>query len=101
MKNNTLQWLWRVPGRKKGLIAALIAVQAVTGGTGVLYALLLRNIVNSAVAHEGWTFRHSVLLMIGLIAVQLSLSAFIHWLNELSRATLENVFKQRLMNIIL
>ena len=48
--DNTLRWLFRVPGRKKWFIVALIALQSVSGVTGVFYALLLRSIVDSAVA---------------------------------------------------
>ncbi len=99
--NSTLKWLWQVPGRKKALIAALTAAQVLLGGCGVLYALLLRSIVNSAVAHEGASFWHYVMLMILLVAGQLMLQALIRWLGELSRATLENTFKQRLTGCIL
>ena len=82
--NSTLKWLWQVPGRKKALIAALTAAQVLLGGCGVLYALLLRSIVNSAVAHEGAMFWHYVMLMILLVAGQLMLQALIRWLGELS-----------------
>lgn len=101
MNHKTLRWLWRVPGRKKGTIAALTLVQMLVGGVGVLYALLLRNIVNSAVAHDSAAFWHFVLLMVALIAALLSLSALIRWLSELSKATLENAFKQREIENIL
>ena len=96
-----MKWLWRVPGRKKGLIAALTAVQVLLGGYGVLYALLLRNIVNSAVARDGAAFRHYVMQIILLVIGQLVLQAVVRWLNELSKATLENTFKQRLTDCIL
>ncbi len=101
MKDKTMSWLYRVPGRKKGLIAALAAVQAVTGATGVLYALLLRNIVNSAVAHDGGAFRRYVLFTVLLVCCQLALHAVIRWLSELSKSTLENTFKQRLTDTLL
>ncbi len=44
MKHNAVNWLWRVTGRKKWYIAVLMIVQAVHGASGVLYALLLRNL---------------------------------------------------------
>jgi len=40
--NKTLRWLWRVPGRKKGIVALLALVQALYGASGVFYALLRR-----------------------------------------------------------
>ena len=101
MKNNTLLWLWKVPGRKKGYIAILTGVQVLLGGYGVIYALLLRNIVNSAVIHDHEVFWHEVMLILALVAGQLILQAVTRWLNELSKAKLENVFKQRQMDQIL
>lgn len=101
MKNNVLKWLWQIQGKKKGLIAALTAVQAVLGGYGVLFALLLRNVVNSAVAHDNTAFWHYVMLILLLVAGQIALHTVIRWLNELSKSTFENSFKQRLTETIL
>lgn len=99
--NRTLVWLWRVTGRKKGYILALTLLQTVSGGLGVLYALLLRNIVDSAVGRDGAAFRTGVLSIVGLVLVQLAVSALIRWLNELAKASLENVFKGRLTENLL
>ena len=102
MKNgDTLKWLWKTPGKKKGLIMLLTAVQAVLGCYGVIYALLLRNTINSAVEHDGISFRRGIFLIIFLMIGQLALQAVVRWLNELSRASLENAFKQRLTESIL
>ena len=101
MKNNTIKWLWQVPGRKKVYIAALTAIQIILGGYGVVYALLLRNIVNSAVSHNSGAFWHFVVLIVLLVLGQIALHAVIRWLNELSKSALENALKQRLMNNIL
>ena len=101
MRDKTVRWLWHVPGRKKGYIAALTAVQVLLGGYGVVYALLLRNIVNAAVAHDSGAFWHFVLLIFLLVAGQLCLQAVVRWLNELSKSTLENAFKKRLTENIL
>ena len=50
MKNQTLKWLYRVPGPKRGYVLILAALHAFLGVTGVLYALLMRGIVDSAAA---------------------------------------------------
>ena len=99
--NNAAGWLWRVTGKKKGYILFLTLVQAVSGGLGVLYALLMRNIVDSAVGHDAAAFWRYVMLIIALVAAQISLSAIIRWLQELARADIENCFKQRLTDNIL
>lgn len=101
MKNNTVKWLFDVPGKKKLYILALMAVQAIHGASGVLYALLLRNIVDHAAAHDKDGFRYFAVLTILLVLGQTGLRALIRLLNELSRSAFENIFKARLMNSIL
>jgi len=101
MKNSTLHWLWTLPGRKKIYILALTVVQSIHGASGVLYALLLRRVVDSAAGHDGSGFWRSMILIILLAAVQLALRAVIRWLTELSKATFENLFKGRLVDTLL
>lgn len=101
MKNNAIKWLYAVPEKKKLYILALMLVQAVNGASGVLYALLLRDIVDNASAHDKSGFWHYVLLTVLLVLGQIAVRAVIRWLNELSKATFENIFKARLMRNIL
>ena len=101
MRNHTIVWLWRTPGRKKGYIAALTAVQVLTGFLSVGFALLTRSVVNSAVSGDGAAFRHYALLLLILTAGSLLLHMVNRWLTELSKAQLENLFKQRLTAAIL
>jgi len=96
MNRSALAWLCKVPGGKKLYIVFLVLVQAIHGASGVLYALLLRGIVDAASVHDGAGFRHAVLLTVLLVAAQLALRALIRWLNELSRSEFENIFKRRL-----
>lgn len=100
-KNSTLEWLFSVPGRKKGYILLLTVIQILHGASGVLYALLLRNIVDSAVEKDENTFWLNVCFVIFLVIAQLSMRAMIRFLNELSRSSLENIFKERLMKCLL
>ena len=101
MKNSAIKWLYAVPKRKKLYILVLMLVQALHGASGVLYALLLRGIVDHAAAHDRSGFWHYVLLTVLLVLLQIGLRAVIRWLNELSKASLENIFKSRLMHNIL
>jgi len=100
-RNNTLKWLYDVPGGKKLYILALALVQALNGASGVIYALLLRSIVDSAVAHDSGEFTKYVILTVLLVLAQLSMRAVIRWLTELSKSTFENLFKSRLADNIL
>ena len=101
MKNNAVKWLYSVTGKKKWNILWLMIVQALHGASGVLYALLLRNIVDNAVAGSRSGFIFYVVMIILLVLAQVAMRAVIRWLEELSRASLENLFKQRLLNNIL
>ena len=89
------------PKKEKLYILALMLVQALNGGSGVLYALLLRNIVDNATAQKKAEFWHYVLLTVLLVLAQIGLRAVIRWLNELLKSTFENIFKARLMRNIL
>ena len=100
-RNNAIKWLYAVPGRNKLYILALTVIQALFGSSGVLYALLLRNIVNCATDHDRSGFRYNVLLALLLVLGQVALRAVMRWLNELSKSTFENLFKERLMKNIL
>lgn len=101
MKNNAVRWLWQVTGRKKIYVFFLMLVQAANGGSGVLYALLLRNIVDAAVDGSRHDFAVYVLLTALLVLGQVILRAVIRYLEERSRSSLENTFKARLLDGIL
>ena len=101
MKNNAIKWLYAVPKKKKWYIAALMLVQALYGASGVLYALLLRNMVDSAASHNSKEFWIQVVLTVLLVIGQIAVRAVIRWLTELSKASLENIFKKRLLRNIL
>ena len=101
MRDSTVIWLITVPGRKKLYILALAIVQAAQGASGVLYALLLRRIVDAATGHDRPGFWHGIVLITLLVAVQLFLRAMIRWLTELSKSTFENTFKRRLADTLL
>ena len=101
MRNNAVKWLYAVPKKKKLYIAALMAVQAANGASGVLYALFLRNIVDCAAEKNSNGFWLNVIYIILLVICQIGLRAVIRWLSELSKATFENLFKKRLLDNVL
>ena len=101
MKNMALKWLYSVPGGKKWYIAALTVIQALHGASGVLYALFLRGVVDSAAGGDSAGFWRYLILIILLAAAQITLQALIRWLTELSKATFENIFKSRLSGTLL
>ena len=101
MKNAALRWLWTVPGKKKLHILVLTLAQTLHGASGVLYALLLRGLVDAAAGKDGAGFWRYLALLVLLVCVQLALRAVVRWLTELSKSALENAFKERLVGVLL
>ncbi len=101
MKHNSLKWLYSVTGKKKNSIFFLMIIQAVHSVSGVVYALFLRNIVDSATEKNKEKFFFYVLLIMLLLLVQVALRAIMRFLEEYSRSSLENLFKQKLFHQIL
>ncbi|MBQ6235087.1 MAG: ABC transporter ATP-binding protein, partial [Clostridia bacterium] len=101
MKDSARKWLYTVPGRKKWYIVALTLLQALIGGSGVLYALLLRGVVDAAVGGDKPGFWKYLIFIIALSAVQISMHAVVRWLTELSKSSIENAFKGRLTGTLL
>ena len=99
--NNTIRWLLRVTEKKKLHILVLTMMEALSGVIGVFCALLMRNVVDSAVAGDTSAFGRCSLVLVSLVVGQLSIFAIVRWLRELSKCDLENRFKQHLVNNIL
>ena len=101
MNNHILKWLSEVTGKHKFKVLILAVIQAVLGGSSVLYALLLRNTIDNAAEKNQSGFLLSLGAVVGLVLIQILLRAVVRWLEEFSRATIENIFKSRLFDILL
>lgn len=100
MKDNILKWLSAVAGRQKYKILLLAAIQAILGGSSVLYALLLRGTVDAAFDKDKSGFVITISAVVGLVFLQIILRAAIRRLEELSRSELENTLKLRLFSTV-
>lgn len=99
--SSVARWLYVVPEKKKYYVVALTIAQAIAGSLGVIYALLFRNGIDSAVKKDVKTFHKYFFLIIILVLIQISVSMIIRWLHELAAADIENTFKKRLLKKIL
>lgn len=95
-QQSTLRWLSAISGTDKVWVAVLVLVQAILGVTSVLYAFLLRSLIDQAVAGSRNGLTRSALLLVGLVLTQLLLRAVSRFLKEYSAADLENRLKKRL-----
>ena len=100
-RNSTTGFISRAVGIQKIDIYLLALLQVLLGGSSISYAFLLRNIIDGAVAHSKEQLCGNLLLFTGLMGLQLALRAVVRWLEELSKATYENLFKHRLFREIM
>lgn len=68
----------------------------VLGISSVFYALLLRGLIDGAVAHDKTKMLTYCFLFAALVVGQIALRALLRFLEEFSKATYENAFKKRL-----
>ncbi len=101
VNKTAVRWLLEVSGKEKRYVLALMILQAVSGGTGALYALLMRGVVDAAQYGQRTEFFHYMWLILLLVLFQLGLGALLRYLNELVSADMENCFKRRLMQQLL
>ena len=101
MKDKTAQWLYHVSGKQIQNIVLLTSVQAFHEVSVVFRTLLLRSVVDAAVGRNSVQFWRFAVFFSLLMVLQIALRAVIRWLGELSRAGLENSFKQRLFHHLL
>ena len=101
ISRNTLNWIYKVSVKQKWYVVALSAVQTISGLSGVVYALFLRYIIDSAVAGDKKGFLIHAILFGAITIIQIVLNLISSHLTEISRSSLENAFKERLFHNIL
>lgn len=105
MKNinngSTLRWISHVAGRGKLYIGILLLVQMALGISSVFYAVILRDLIDEAVVKNRKGFFYYVAVFAGLVFFQILLRAINRFLEEYSRATLENRLKKRFFSFLL
>lgn len=97
----TLRWIWRVSGKAKINIFFLVGVKGLHSLTGVLYALLLQQVVDSATGQSDRSLWVSLAFFGGLILLTIVLQAIVRYLSEKSKARLEKTFRKRLFSQLL
>ncbi len=97
----TLRWIWNVSGKAKKSVFLLVAVKILHSLTGVLYALLLQQVVDSATGQIDRSLWVSLAYFAGLIVLTIALQAVVRYLSEKSKARLEKTFRQRLFSQLL
>lgn len=105
MKHHTdkasLGWLNAVARGKRRLLALLVLIQCVLGFSAVGYALFLQGIVDAAVIGDRSGLITNSLLLISLLVFQVLINGLYRFLEEHTKASLENALKERLFRALL
>ena len=105
MKHHTdrasLGWLNQVAKGKRRILALLILLQCVLGFSAVGYALFLQGIVDAAVSGDRGGLITSSLLLVSLLLFQVLVNGLYRFLEEHTKASLENALKERLFRALL
>lgn len=93
---SALHFINEVAGKSRLYIIFLLLVQMALGISSVAYALLLRGLIDGAVAHDRYRMLSYFVMFAALVAGQIALRAVLRFLEEFSKAAYENAFKKRL-----
>ncbi len=101
MDKSATQWTWEATKQEHAQLVAITIFQGLSGASNVLYALLLRSLIDCAVNGDANGFLRWSAITALLIVSQTALRSCIRWLDEHCRGGLENSLKQRLFSALL
>lgn len=97
----TIKWIGNALGKRKWMIAVIAVIQSILALSGIAFALSMREAIDNAVAGEDLYFRQSVLAIVVIILLQLGLRALNRFLEDDTRAAVENRMRQKAFHGIL
>ena len=100
-EKSTLTWITKQTNKYRFFVMMLAVFEIVVSGLGICYALVMKQMVDRAVAKDSHGF---VMGMIGfglLVLSQLTIRIITRQLSEYTRSSMENTLKQRLFYSLL
>lgn len=97
----TLKWIEKTLGKRKWMIVFLCIIQSVLAASGVVFAVLMRNVIDCAVDGEAIGFWKAVIALALLIAGQVILRWVERFAEDDTRAAIENRLRQKTFQGIL
>lgn len=101
LKNPTLGWIFGVSRNLKYGMLLLVLLNSAISVSAVVFALVLREAIDGAVAGNRECFLHYALILGLIIAAQIAVRAVIRYMDEYVRANMENRLKCRVYKTIL
>lgn len=97
----TLRWIWKQNKKQGGKVMALSLLGVINSVLGVLFALMLKAVVDAAVAGDKTAFAKWVLTAALAVAGMVVIHFLLCYLEELARACTENHLRQYMLDVIL
>lgn len=97
----TIRWIGQTLGGRRWLIAFLCVIQSALAISGIVFALLMRRTIDCAVLGQISAFYQSVISIAALIFAQIALRALNHYVEDDTRAVIDNRLRQRMFHGIL
>ena len=102
MKNvSGIKWLYKVTGKKKISIVFLVIIQMILGISSIVFAFIIRNVIDNATNHCRSGFVKNIIFLVMLVTVQIILRAVVRWLEEKTRSDIENILKSKIFSDLL
>ena len=89
---SALHFINEVAGKSRLYIIFLLLVQMVLGISSVFYALLLRGLIDGAVAHDSKKMLTFCVLFAALVVGQIALRAVLRFLEEYAKALISLIY---------
>ncbi|MBQ2922057.1 MAG: ABC transporter ATP-binding protein [Tyzzerella sp.] len=97
----TLKWIAKALNKRKWMIGLLTFIQSIMAISGIVFALLMRSVIDNAVSKEYTAFWHAVFALALLICLQILLRFGNRFLEEDTHAAIENRLRQKTLQGIL
>lgn len=97
----TVKWITRTLGNRKWMIVLVGVLQSLLAVCGIAFALAMKGAIDEAVRGNMPAFRQGVFQLIFLVLAQMVLYAVCRFLEEDTRAAVENRFRQKVFQGIL
>lgn len=97
----TLKWIEQTLGKRKWLIVLLSVIQSALAASGIVFALTMRTAIDGAVSGHTIEFGRAAFGLAALIMLQIGLRALNRFVEDDTKAVIENRFRQMLFHGIL
>lgn len=97
----TLKWIGTTLGMRKWMVVVLAVIQSIMAISGIIFALLMRSVIDNAVAKDNAAFWQAVSALAILICLQIALRFINRFWEEDTHAAIENSLRQKMFQGIL